>query len=175
MVGSLLPIPENPPEEEESDDEEEEDTKEKEGDEGEEKGEKKEEDGEKEEEKKEEKEKKAKPARTTPITPEEYYTKISPFKSSDIDLCFYGLDQPEFHEKLEDVYQHLEKKVREAKGLPPKKKEEETKEKESGDKTEGEEEEKKEEEEKVVRIYQSSTNVIFTALFPFRHVQVTLT
>lgn len=85
----------------------------------------------------------------TPLSPSSYYDSLSPFKSSDIDVCFYGLSEPAFNEKVERLFRHLEKKVQECDGG----------EREGGRK---------------VRIYRSSTNIILSALFPFRHIQISL-
>ena len=116
VVGSLLPIPTNPPvvEEDEADEEE--------GD------------------KKADRDKLAKneAIEDNTLSSEEYYASLSPFKFSDIDLCLYGLSEAEFTQKLTQIYEHLKKIVG----------------------------------EREVKIYRTYANVIFSALYPFRHVQV---
>ena len=157
VIGSLLPIPAKPPSldeeaKEDGDDEEEEEDKNEDKDEGEEEKSKKEQQTEETETKTEEvkdistveqhkhesgatKEEEALPPST-----KEYYSSISPFKSSDIDLCIYGLTNEEFLKKLVSIYNHLKKKV-------------------GG---------------REVKVYQSSSNVVLSALFPYRHVQISL-
>jgi hypothetical protein len=138
VIGSLLPIPANPPPPEDATTEEEatkqEDAANEEGEtkKGNKKGNKK----------KKSTKKELATHDTSPISPEEqYYAFLSPFKSSDIDLCIYGLEGNDYTSKLTQIYRHLATKVG----------------------------------KKKLKIYRSNTNVIFCALFPFRHVQITVT
>ena len=51
------------------------------------------------------------PPSTSPLTPDKYYQKYSPFKASDVDLYVYGLDDVGFRRKLSAIFEFLKKKV----------------------------------------------------------------
>ena len=198
VVGSLLPIPTHLPRETNEDEHElPRGTNKDEREQG--KAEQKDEEPKEQEEKNEENKGKANDLQTeskkeTP-SPKEYYASHSPFKSSDIDLCIYGVTQAQFRSKIEQIYNHLVKKVgnwneanngkkgkdgndrNDSKGIKEKEEKEEKEQEEEEEGKEGLDAEDNKEEAfgKVVKIYASNSTVVLSGLFPFRHVQITLT
>jgi hypothetical protein len=138
VIGSLLPIPANPLQEDAAN--EEEATKQEDA--ANEEGETKKSNKKGKKKKKSTKKEERATQDTTPLSPDEqYYATLSSFKSSDIDLCIYGLEGDDYTSKLRQIYEHIATKVG----------------------------------KKKLKIYRSNTTVTLCALFPFRHVQITLT
>lgn len=48
---------------------------------------------------------------TTPMSLQDYFNHISPFKGTDIDIYIYGLDNIQFAKKVEYIHDHLKKLV----------------------------------------------------------------